>query len=97
MKAIVLGLLLTLSACATGPQRSEDALKYTCAGAVATLEALDVARHAGKLSAETEAKVRKVAVELQPICGADAEPTLTDVQLLALQRLAAELEAAKED
>lgn len=94
-KLMALMLSLTLAACASiGTQPSTSMaqnkqIKIACASISTSIKTLHAADMAGKLSAANKAQVNKALAISNPVCLAPKAPTLSDLELQALQQASA--------
>lgn len=94
MRAIVLALCIALAGCQNGGQLTptqEQTLMTACASASASIKVLTEANKAGKLSEDMQDAVLEAIGIIDPVCGAEDTPTLTQLQQQAFQQAVAAL------
>jgi hypothetical protein len=98
--ALIAMLALVLTACSgcsmTGVNESGESVDLTqaqkidlvCTGVTAAVKAATYADAAGKLTADTRAKILEATEITDPVCSAKPYPTLDEVKLTAFEKAA---------
>lgn len=90
--ALALMISLALSAC-SGLDTREKQLPAGCAIASAAVQTLALANEAGKLTSQQQTNIIMAIGYIDPICGADAPPTMDSLKYEALTRAIIMLQA----
>lgn len=91
---LAIGMLMATLAACTGMVRpptpemeatTSTSVQTACAGATAALAVLTEAKVQGKLTASQAATISLAGHRLLPVCGATAQPTVTDLEMIAFE------------